>query len=50
MNPSSVIVEGIKSKLKKRAREEVVPIPTLYNDALMKGLGPTTTWKDGATG
>ena len=26
----------IKSKLRKRAREEVTPVPTLYNEALVE--------------
>ena len=36
VNLFSVRVEGIKSKLMKRAREEVVLIPTLYTDALIE--------------
>ena len=29
-------MEEIKSKLRKRAREEVTPVPTLYNEALVE--------------
>ena len=35
-HPVEVHVEKIKSKLRKRAREEVVPIPAIYNDALVE--------------
>ena len=28
-------VERVKHKLRKRAREEVTPIPSIYNDALV---------------
>ena len=33
---STLQVEEIKSKLRKRAREEVTPVPTLYNEALVE--------------
>ena len=33
---STLRVEEIKSKLRKRAREEVTPVPTLYNEALVE--------------
>ena len=33
---STTRVEEIKSKLRKRAREEVTPVPTLYNEALVE--------------
>lgn len=36
VDPVELRVEEIKSKLRKRAREEVVPIPAIYNDALVE--------------
>ena len=36
VNPVTTPVEEIKSKLRKRAREEVTPVPTLYNEALVE--------------
>ena len=36
VNPATTQVEEIKSKLRKRAREEVIPVPTLYNEALVE--------------
>ena len=35
VNPPTTRVEEIKSKLRKRAREEVSPVPTLYNEELV---------------
>ena len=36
VNLAATRVEEIKSKLRKRAREEVTPVPTLYNEALVE--------------
>ena len=36
VNPTTTRVEEIKSKLRKRATEEVTPVPTLYNEALVE--------------
>ena len=35
VNPATTHVEEIKSKLRKRAIEEVSPVPTLYNEELV---------------
>jgi len=35
VNPATTRVEEIKSKLRNRAREEVSPVPTLYNEGLV---------------
>ena len=36
VNPTTTRLDEIKSKLGKRAREEVTPVPTLYNEALVE--------------
>ena len=36
VNPTTTRVEEIKSELRKRAIEEVIPVPTLYNEALVE--------------
>ena len=35
-NLTTTRVEEIKSELRKRAREEVTPVPTLYSEALVE--------------
>lgn len=35
VNPTELRVEQIKSKLRKRAREEVAPVQAIYSDALV---------------
>ena len=36
VNPTTTRVEEIKSELRKRAIQEVTPVPTLYNEALVE--------------
>ena len=36
VNPATTRVKEINSKLSKRAREEMTPAPTLYNEALVE--------------